>query len=230
MTFTAGTPKEYIEKKNTIESFYGSTQEDITRDLGEPEWIESRGGSTYYIYESRQTDTVVGFVVFLPVVGARDKVKWHCLLLEFDEDNRLVHHESASDSDDDPLVVPIYNPMGIKERNCLDIFEAPTKRLIKEIGLYCPNAELGHAYAQKRIADIFNLGLFNVGIDPIRSYVWYNLASTNGDIGASNSISKVVEQMSSAQLSEAQLLLKQWEPGHCEIDLLEMHRELVKKE
>ena len=119
--------------------------------------------------------------------------------------------------------------MDIKKRNCLDIFELPTKQLIKEIGAYCPNAELGHADAQKHIADIFYFGLFNVEKDPVRAYVWYKLASTNGDIEASSSINKMAKEMSVVQLYEAQQLLVQWEPGHCESDLLERHRELIKE-
>jgi hypothetical protein len=33
----ADTPSEYTETKNMIESFYGSTQEDILKVFGEPE-------------------------------------------------------------------------------------------------------------------------------------------------------------------------------------------------
>ena len=47
-------PYEYYEwknyeRKNTIASFYGSTQEDIIRELGDPECIEKIGNTTYFI-------------------------------------------------------------------------------------------------------------------------------------------------------------------------------------
>ena len=54
--------------------------------------------------------------------------------------------------------------------------------------------------------------------------------STNGNIEASSSINKMTEEMSAVQLYEARQLLVQWEPGHCESDLLERHREIIKEE
>jgi hypothetical protein len=231
ISFKADTPSEYGEKKEKANSLYGSTKEDIIRVFGKPGMVEHRGTTTYFIYEWKRSDKdIVFFVLPIPIGGGRAAIHWYCLLLEFDDDNHLINHQTAYDSDDDPPPWGrIGNPMDIKKRNCLDIFELPTKQLIKEIGAYCPNAELGHADAQKHIADIFYFGLFNVEKDPVRAYVWYKLASTNGDIEASSSINKMAKEMSVVQLYEAQQLLVQWEPGHCESDLLERHRELIKE-
>jgi hypothetical protein len=55
-------------------------------------------------------------------------------------------------------------------------------KLNKEIGTYCPNAELGHSDAQKKIGDLYYEGLPGLKKDYIQAYVWYSLVKTNGDL------------------------------------------------
>jgi hypothetical protein len=122
VTLEPDTPREYIKKKTSIESLYGSTAEDIIGHLGQPKWIEHRNDSTYFIYEWRRTDKdLVFFVIPIPIAGGRVNFKWYCIMLEFDKDNRLIHYESADDS----YRVPAWAPFDSYEKqiNCLNIFK-----------------------------------------------------------------------------------------------------------
>jgi TPR repeat protein len=92
-------------------------------------------------------------------------------------------------------------------------------KLRVEVGAYCPNADLGHADAQKRIADIYSYGLYNVKQDLQRAYVWYSLATNGGDSDAKVSLAQVASNLAPEQLKEAELFLERWEPGQCKRDL-----------
>ena len=120
ITFESDTPTEYIELKNKIEARYGSTQEEIVTELGEPVLIRKRGNATYYIYQWKRSDKdIIFFVVPIPVAGGRANVHIHCLLLEFNRDNRLINHEAVIETVDDHV-----NPWWetAQERDCGRIF------------------------------------------------------------------------------------------------------------
>jgi hypothetical protein len=91
--------------------------------------------------------------------------------------------------------------------------------LKKDIRTYCPNAELGHADAQAYIGDLHYLGAYGIERNVIQAFVWYSLASTNGNAYATVQLEKIVDQLSPEQLVVAQHQLEQWEPGQCENDL-----------
>ena len=92
-------------------------------------------------------------------------------------------------------------------------------KLRQEAGIYCPNADLGHTDAQKHIADIYFYGRYNVNKDMQRAYVWYSLAVTGGSDEADTRLGSVESVLTPDQLTEAQRLFEQWEPGQCERDL-----------
>jgi hypothetical protein len=130
MDITPDTPKGYSESNNTIESLYGSTKEKVIRELGKPEWIETRNDSTYFIYEWRNTDKEIVFMlafipypVPVPIGGGRTNINWYCLLLEFDHDNRLIHHETAETSYGDPAPWGTLGDTPEKQINCLNHFK-----------------------------------------------------------------------------------------------------------
>ena len=97
---------DYLESKRNIESFYGSTREDMVKRFGDPVWTGNIGESTYFIYEwqSSTASNLFGMFIFIPFpvpvpLGAeRSKTEWYCLLLEFDDERRLIHHEAAVDT------------------------------------------------------------------------------------------------------------------------------------
>ena len=70
-----------------------------------------------------------------------------------------------------------------------------TLSLKKEIGIYCPNADLGHADAQKHIGDLYYLGTYEVEKDIIRAYVWYSLAAQNGEAAAKETVELITANL-----------------------------------
>lgn len=156
ITLESDTPDEHTEMKAHIESFYGSPAKEVVRSFGKPKWIEQKGEATYYIYEWRTSDIDMGgglvfipFPVPVPFLWSRNSIDWYCLLMEFDKDNRLIHHASAYDSyvmDDLFHGVDDY----YKQMNCLSIFryslatEARPGRIIEKAEL--PSKENGITY------------------------------------------------------------------------------------
>lgn len=98
------------------------------------------------------------------------------------------------------------------------------KKFYKEIGMYCPNAELGHADAQKHIGDFYYFGAYGIKKDVIQAYVWYSLAAKAGDIRAGEVLLRIKPELSPTQLTEAQKLLDEWAPGQCQSNLLNRER------
>ena len=84
-------PNEYYEREVTIESSYGATQEDIIKELGEPEWIEKRDVFTYFIYQSVVYEYGVSFAVLPFPYRSSDE---YCLFVKFDEASHLVEHRA----------------------------------------------------------------------------------------------------------------------------------------
>ena len=187
---------EYIETRKTIESFYGSTQEDIIRELGAPELIEKRGRSTYFIYQSEAYEYGVG-VIILPIIPYRDTDVF-CLFLEFDEASNLVKHAWADPSGDHP-------------RGCIDEFYRPKP----DTSPFCRNANSGHANAQKYIGDLYYFSYYNFfEKNLVSAYVWYSLAANNGHKGAAEQVDILTRELSPEQLSKAQIRLEEWKPDH----------------
>lgn len=93
--------------------------------------------------------------------------------------------------------------------------------LHKDIGAYCPNAELGHADAQAYIGDLYYLGAYGIEKDIIQAYVWYSLAAQNEGTYASERVLELEEEMPEESLVEAKQLFDQWQPGSCRQNLLE---------
>jgi len=200
-------PDEYYERESTIEEIYPATQEDVIRQLGEPDWIEKRRSSTYFIYQSVAYEYGVGLFVFYL---ASDE---YCLFLKFDEANHLVDHISrrAARRIFHDCINEFYRTrFGTKYMGMLD----------QEIDMHCPNADLGHSDAQKRIGDLYYFGSFYIKKDLIHAYVWYTLAANGGDNRAAEQVDKLTSELSLGQLSKAQIQLDEWEPGQCERDLM----------
>ena len=93
--------------------------------------------------------------------------------------------------------------------------------LNKEIGTYCPNADLGHADAQEYIGDLFYYGTYGLTKDHTKAYVWYSLAASNGGNVAVNKRDKLESELSAERLIEAKRQLKDWKPGLCKSQLIE---------
>ena len=126
-------------------------------------------------------------------------------------------------SDNGRLVHSAYSSgIQILSRNILsDALPTAYLKLDKEIGTYCPNADLGHSDAQKHIGDLYFFGALGLNRDYIQAYVWYSLAANNGDKRAAPRLFDTVNLLTPEQLVEAKHRLESWVPGECAINLRE---------
>lgn len=215
MTFKASTPSEYIETDKIIVSYYGSTQEEILSKFGKPEWTEKRFGSTYYIYQWKSSDKeVVFFVVPIPVAGGRTAVDIYCLLVEFDENNKLINHESLEERDSSVHVWGIDS----FEDDCMDHFSRYIWQLEK-LGEWYSGAASGEADAQIRIGEIYSIGLYSIEQNLPCAYYWYSNAQANGSTKASERLKNIDERMPPSESDEAIRLINMGMPGTCVSDL-----------
>lgn len=214
-------PDEFRENSKLIDSLYGSTSDEIVAQVGQPNWVKNINITTYHIYEWRNTDNYLLF----PGLPEPHTENWYCILLEFDEDEKLISHDIQTRS-------ASYFPRYTNMNYCLRVFPslnaalAPSQ-LIKEAGIYCPNADLGHSDAQFYIGNLYYNHVL-LKRDIIRAYVWYSLAAMGGYENAASRLQQVKSELTPDQLSMAQNHLETWEPGQCQIDLIEAAHEATK--
>ena len=72
-------------------------------------------------------------------------------------------------------------------------------------------ADQGEALAQTKIGVMYDDGR-GVRQDIVQAYKWYSLAATNGDKPASLLRDSLANQMTQAQIAEAQKLAQEWKP------------------
>ena len=220
------TPDEYYERKSTIESIYPSTQEGVIRQLGEPDWIEKSGSSTYFIYQSEAYEYGVG-VIILPIIPYRDTHVF-CLFLEFDETNHLVEHTSRGPLWDD--CNDYFYLSGSREIEKQEEERLSDAKLYDQLLTLCREADAGHTKAQFEIGRIYWRKNF-IPDNRSKSYMWYMLAATSDFDGvqhqdeafqksaAIDAEYKRDHVLSDEELNKAMQLLSVWAPGQCEHEL-----------
>ena len=72
-------------------------------------------------------------------------------------------------------------------------------------------ADQGEALAQTKIAIMYDEGQ-GVPQNIVQAYKWYSLAATNGDKPANELRNTITNQMTPAQIAEAQKLAQEWKP------------------
>ncbi len=72
-------------------------------------------------------------------------------------------------------------------------------------------ADQGEALAQTKIAIMYDEGQ-GVPQNIVQAYKWYSLAATNGDKPANELRNTIANQMTPAQIAEAQKLVQEWKP------------------
>jgi TPR repeat protein len=72
-------------------------------------------------------------------------------------------------------------------------------------------ADQGEALAQTKIGIMYDDGQ-GVPQDIVQAYKWYSLAATNGDKPAPQLRDSIANQMTPAQIAEAQKLAQEWKP------------------
>jgi hypothetical protein len=94
-----------------------------------------------------------------------------------------------------------------------ELREDTVRKFRQEAGIYCSNADLGHADVQKRIGDIYYSEFYTystpVNRDLKRAYVWYRLSYEGGYKDAEDSLKQVESELSPHQLAEAQQMFAQ---------------------
>ncbi len=81
------------------------------------------------------------------------------------------------------------------------------------VGRYRKAAEQGRAEAQTNLGLMYDNGI-GVLNDNVRAHMWYNVAGANGlKMGAENR-AKIEKEMTSAQISKAQKLAREWADEH----------------
>ncbi len=74
-----------------------------------------------------------------------------------------------------------------------------------------PLAEQENAHTQFYLGVMYENG-FGVPQDFVQAHMWYHLAAANGHIDAVTLRDRLVKQMTSAQIDEAQRLAREWKP------------------
>jgi TPR repeat protein len=95
----------------------------------------------------------------------------------------------------------------------------------KEATSYCPDADLGHADAQRHIGDILYQGAYGQKADPVRAWVWYSLSAQNGDEVAMRQLSRLTDELTPEQMDQAKRRLAAWKPGQCMEELTQTQKE-----
>ena len=92
----------------------------------------------------------------------------------------------------------------------------------KSLTWLCLAANQGHALAQEERGDLHVQGLGQawreagpVKLDHVRAYMWYSLAAANGLTRAGSTRDFIDDQMTPAQIAEAERLVAEWKPGDC---------------
>jgi TPR repeat protein len=70
------------------------------------------------------------------------------------------------------------------------------------------------------IGDILYHGAYGRSADPVRAWVWYSLASQNGDEVAKMRTARLTDELTPEQLEEAKRQLAAWKPGQCTEELI----------
>jgi TPR repeat protein len=78
---------------------------------------------------------------------------------------------------------------------------------------YREAAEQGYYKAQNNLGLMYGTGL-GVPQDYVQAYKWYNIAGANGDETGTKNRDIVAEEMTPAQITEAQKLVKEWFEKH----------------
>ncbi len=71
----------------------------------------------------------------------------------------------------------------------------------------------GHGKAQNNLGVMYALGL-GVPVDYVQAHMWTNLAAAQGDEIAGKLRDTLAEQMTPAQIADAQRLAREWKPKH----------------
>jgi hypothetical protein len=79
----------------------------------------------------------------------------------------------------------------------------------------CQAADQGNPEAQYRLALLYRYGKEGLPQSNTWSYVWYQLAQSNGHWAAAGETGELLKLMSPSETMEGKRMLQTWEPGQC---------------
>jgi hypothetical protein len=99
MSIPSDKPGLFSARSNEVKSLIGATTHEVTELFGQPEWIAHEDNATYYIYQWRSTDKVVGWFLYVPIplVASFEEEELHCILLKFGRDDILKSYKIDSE-------------------------------------------------------------------------------------------------------------------------------------
>jgi len=217
--------------QQTLDSLIGEDKSTILTSLGRPNFALVGEKSSYFIYGAYGDEYQLLLMVWVPVFGQKyPEGKLFCILIEFDEGNIFRRYEIERHS---VIWSGVWSCIEKNISDCKSTFFSKEElesfsrgdtwnvraRLVKEVGIYCSNADLGHPDAQYHIGRLYHAGDL-LKQDLVQSYVWYSLAANNGFELAAIELNKIKSVLSPVEIIEANKLLSTWQAGKCRENLL----------
>ena len=179
-----------------------TTKEEVIAELGEPDTLEEVPDGTVFVYRGEATNVLT--YAFFPI--QHGTFNWK-VQIEFDEDG-LVHSVKSS-----------------KMRPVPEVIELPDSPHEREMAIrqhwfsLCQQAVEGRGYASSYVAFHFRYGWHPVEKDLVKAYLWYTFAVNRGDSSATGHRRDLESEMSVAEITEAEQLVREWQadPSDCEL-------------
>lgn len=188
-----------------------TTKKEIINWFGDPKLEDPDGKWVVYIGKKSKGFLIIGG--YGRAEGGLLHEKPWAVVIHFDEDS-VVTRASTS--------VAEYAYLEKEQSWSTRAWDEKAKSiLVKEAGIYCPNADLGHADAQNYVGDLYYFGAYGLEKNLIHAYVWYSLAAKNHSAYAAEKVKNLEEEMPNETLVEARRRIDQWQPGSCRQDLLD---------
>lgn len=161
-------------------------------------------------------------IVFpLPGIVSESQEKY-CSVLSFNDNNQLNYIDFYQGSCRSALKMSQRSSWIVRQAESGDA-EAQWALYLSTYGIkdatalkwLCRAADQGHSWASGEIGRFYRDGTY-IDPDPSKSYVWYAHAAQSGLVNAADELAKISATMSAEELSRANILLAEWQPGQCE--------------
>ena len=246
-------PKDFVPK-NVLPGLIGKSEDEVLEAIGPPDYVISKTDSTSYLYQSKEHDTAIIMMLYIPMpLPPYEGYETNCVLLIFDEDEIFSSYEISSRgaaleansnptggcrnlfgiADDDYfmswcLYERLRNNQQMKAIEVRREYQQYTSRPINDpirLKWLCRAADHGHPNAQAEVGRYYWENVKNDDNNNlVQAFVWYELAAQSTCLNFSMQLEKIVNRMKPEQASEAAQLSNNWAPGQCDEGLSELTR------
>lgn len=231
VTLPSGEAEEFTVRKNECGALLGSTSKEVQDLFGPPHNIFLEDKVAYFIYQWRSTCVGAVLIGYIPIpIGYEKDTELHCILLEFGEDDVLRNYKIDTECNkgvSDAVYQSCAEVFGMKaSASVMPASEYDSRNtramltpLASELSL-CRAADSGYPEAMFKLGVLYEGGQDGFPIDPTRAYMWYRIsASTANYDKAAIQAERLLKELSPEQEFQAEMLVREWEPGQCERDL-----------